>query len=240
MLKRRDFVAAGGILATLGWSRMATAPRYPAPGDMSGAPFGDPNLKFAILSSLIDKQLIDLGTPQQLAEHVLGRPVDLENEGYKPIPAVRAYLDRYPLSTDLLSQIDELVLDGGSSIYRYVWFFWDGEDDIFDFTQPCRDQALPEHKSLDLTSMIGTVDLRDLLPPFKIETINAGIALEDIPALLDMPSLRSVRVLDDQLYADVTTPGHPNRQVMEVLKARRISVWVHWVSSYDENRAAYQ
>lgn len=79
MLKRRDFVAAGGILATLGWSRMATGSRYPAPGDISGAPFGDPNLKLAILSSLIDKQMIDLGTPQQLAEHVLGRPVDLEN-----------------------------------------------------------------------------------------------------------------------------------------------------------------
>lgn len=113
---------------------MATASRYPVPEDMPGAPVGDPNLKLAILSSLVDKQLIDLGTPQQLAEYLLGRPVDLENEGYKPIPAVRAFLDRYPLSTDLLNQIDELVLDGGSSIYRYVWFFWDGEDDIFDIT----------------------------------------------------------------------------------------------------------
>jgi len=240
MLKRRDFVAAGGIFATLGWSRMATASRSPAPGDISGAPFGDPNLKLAILSSLIDKQLIDLGTPQQLAEHVLGRPVDLENEGYKPIPAVRAYLDRYPLSTDLLNEIDELVLDGGSSIYRYVWFFWDGADDIFDINSLAGIKHCPNIKGLDLTSMIGTVDLRDLLPPFKIETINAGIALENIPALLDMPSLRSIRVLDDQLYADVTTPGHPNRQVMEALKARGVSVWVHWVSSYDENRAAYQ
>ena len=98
----------------------------------------------------------------------------------------------------------------------------------------------PNIKGLDLTSMIGTVDLRDLLPPFKVETISAGVALSNIPALLDMPSLRSVRILDDQLYEEVTTPGHPNRQVMEVLKARGVSVWVHWVSSYDENRPAYQ
>lgn len=240
MLKRRDLVAAGGVLATLGWPRMASASRYPAPGDTPGAPFDDPNLKLAILSSLIDKRLIDLGTPQQLAEHVLGRPVDLEKEGYKLIPAVRAYLDRYPLTPDLLNQIDELVLDGGNSVYRYVWFFWDGEDDIFDINSLAGIEHCPNIKGLDLTSMIGTVDLRDLLPPFKVETISAGVALSNIPALLDMPSLRSVRILDDQLYEEVTTPGHPNRQVMEVLKARGVSVWVHWVSSYDENRPAYQ
>ncbi|MFK3779476.1 DUF6892 domain-containing protein [Agrobacterium sp. NPDC089420] len=240
MLKRRGLLAIGAILATLGQSRVAAASRYPAPENRPGVPFDDPNLKLAILSSLIDKQLIDLGTPQQLAEHVLGRPVDLENEGYKPIPAVRAYLDRYPLSSDLLYQIDELVLDGGNSIYRYVWFFWDGEDDIFDINSLAGIKHCPNIKSLDLTSMIGTVDLRDLLPPFKVETINAGIGLENIPALLDMPSLRSVRILDDQLYTEVTTPDHPNRHVMEALKARGVSVWVHWVSSYDENRPAYQ
>jgi len=240
MLKRRDLLATGGILATLAWSRTATASRFPVPEDVPGAPFDDPNLKLAILSSLIDKRRIDLGSPKQLAEHVLGRSVDLEKEGYKPIPAVRAYLDRYPLSPDLLNQIDELILDGGNSIYRYVWFFWDGEDDIFNVNSLAGIKHCPNIKSLDLTSMIGTVDLRDLLPPFKVETINAGVALDNIPALLDMPNLRSVRLLDDSLYEEVTTPGHPNRQVMEALKAKGVSVWVHWVSSYDENRSAYQ
>lgn len=240
MLRRRDLLATGGILATIGWPRAAIALPFPAPEGIPGAPFKDVNLKLAILSRLIDKRLIDLGTPRQLAEHVLGRAVDLEEEGYEPIPEVRAYLDRYPLTLELLNQVDGLVLDGGNSAYPYVWFFWDGEDDSFDVRSLAGIEHCPNIKGLDLMSMIDAVDLNDLLPPFQVETINAGVELRNIPALLQMPRLRSVRILDDQLYEEVTSPGHPNRQVMEELKANGVTVRIHWVSSYDENRPAYQ
>ncbi|NIB58269.1 MULTISPECIES: DUF6892 domain-containing protein [Rhizobium/Agrobacterium group] len=240
MLRRRDLLAAGGFLTTFGWLRETMASQYPAPKGLPGAPFEDPNLKLAILSGLIDKQVVDLGTPRQLAEHVLGRPVDLEKEGYEQIPAVRAYLDRYPLTPDLLRQVDGLVLDGGNSAYPYVWFFWDGEDESFNVTSLSGIGHCPNIKSLDLTSMIETVDLRDLLPPFQIENINAGVELVNVPALLDMPNLKSVRILDDQLYGEVMTPDHPNRQVMETLKAKGVSVWIHWMASDDGSRPAYQ
>lgn len=66
-----------------------------------------------------------------------------------------------------------------------IWFYWDGEDESFDVTSLAGIGHCPNIKSLNLTSMIGTVDLTDLLPPFQIENINAGVELVNIPVLLD-------------------------------------------------------
>ncbi len=71
-----------------------TEPSYPAAVGMAGAPFADPNLKLVVLSSLLDAKQIDLGTPAQLATHVLGRAFDLEDEGYEIFPAAQDYLER--------------------------------------------------------------------------------------------------------------------------------------------------
>ncbi|WP_418889600.1 DUF6892 domain-containing protein [Rhizobium laguerreae] len=98
----------------------------------AGAPFADSNLKLVVLSSLLDAKQIDLGTPAQLATHVLGRAVDLEDDGYEIIPEARAYLERYPLTDELLAAVEEIEFDGGGTAYEFAWYFWDGEDDVFD------------------------------------------------------------------------------------------------------------
>ncbi|MEX2743782.1 DUF6892 domain-containing protein [Rhizobium mongolense] len=109
-----------------------TEPSYPAAVGLAGAPFADPNLKLVVLSSLLDAKQIDRGTPAQLATHVLGRAVDLEDEGYEIFPAAQDYLERYPLTNELLAAVEEIEFDGGGTAYPFVWYFWDGEDDVFD------------------------------------------------------------------------------------------------------------
>ncbi len=59
-------------------------------------------------------------------------------------------------------------------------------------------------------------------------------------SFLDMLYLHSVRILDDQIYQGVMTPGHPTRKVMETLKERGIAVWIHWVSSTNGDLRAYE
>lgn len=111
-----------------------TAPPYPAAVGAPGAPFDDPNLKLVVLSALLDAKIVDLGTPEQLATHVLGRPVDLEEEGYDLIPETLDYLTRYPMADELLAAVEEIVLDGGDTVYPFAWYFCGGEEPVFDVT----------------------------------------------------------------------------------------------------------
>lgn len=137
---------------------------YPSPSGEAGAPFKDVNFKLAVLSELMQKAHIDLGEPQDLANHVLNRHVDLEEEGYEPIAPARAYLARYPLTPELLAKVTSPELDGGSEIYRYINYFWGGETDEFDITSFEGVEALPNLKEVRIISMVDTeqVDLSPL------------------------------------------------------------------------------
>jgi len=240
-MRRRDLLVGASLAVVIGGRQAAqAAPNYPEPTGAPGAPFADPNLKLAVMSGLMDKGILNLGTRKELAEHVLRRPFDEEKEGYQPNEAIRDYLLRYPLTTDMLNQADSLVLDGGNSIYFYIWRFWDGEDYTFNVDSLAGIGKCPNITSLDLTSMISFVDLKTLTPPLKLQKLNIGVEFTNIPALLDMPYLRSVRIWGDDIYRDVMTPGHPSRVIMETLKARGVAVWVHWISSDEGEPPAYQ
>ncbi|MFV0681159.1 DUF6892 domain-containing protein [Ottowia sp.] len=136
---------------------------FPAPSGEAGTPFKDANFKLAVLSELMEKAHIDIGEPQDLAEHVLGRPVDLEEEGYASIPQAQAYLARYPLSPQLLAQVRSLELDGGTEIYSYIHRFWGGETEEFDITSFEGIEALPNLKQVRIISMVD-MDKVDLSP----------------------------------------------------------------------------
>ena len=127
---------------------------YPAPSDEPGAPFKDVNLKLAVLSELMDKGHIDIGEPQDLYDHVLGRHFDLEQEGYQPVAEARDYLARYPLSEDVLASVGSIEFDGGSEIYRYIKYFWDGESDEFTITSFDGIEALRNLKLVRIISMV--------------------------------------------------------------------------------------
>ncbi|MEQ1653492.1 MAG: hypothetical protein ABL897_13460 [Hyphomicrobium sp.] len=136
---------------------------YPAPLGSPGAPFKDVNLKLAILSELIDNGHIDIGEPQDLYDHVLGRPFNLEEEGYTHIDEAHDYLARYPLSQELLDTVTSIEFDGSSTSYRYINYFWDGESDEFTITSLDGIEALRNLKTVRIISMIEpTIDLAPL------------------------------------------------------------------------------
>lgn len=135
----------------------------PAPAGEPGAPFKDVNLKLAVLSELIEKGHIDIGEPQDLYDHVLSRHFDLEAEGYQPVPEARNYLARYPLSEELLAKVTSLVTDGGSEIYTYIEYFWDGETDDYTISSLEGIEALRNLKHVRFISMVrDDIDLAPL------------------------------------------------------------------------------
>ena len=127
---------------------------YPAPSGDACAPFKDGNLKLAVLSELIDKGHIDIGDPQDLYDHVLGRHFDLEQEGYEPVPEARDFLARFPLSQELLDQVTSIEFDGSSTSYVYINYFWDGESDEFTILSFDGIEALRNLKSIRIISMV--------------------------------------------------------------------------------------
>lgn len=127
---------------------------YPPPSGERGAPFKDENLKLAVLSELIDGGHIDLGDPQDLYDHVLGRRFDLEKEGYDAIQQARDYLVRYPLPQQLLGEVASIEFDGGAQIYRYISYFWGGETDEFDVRSFDGIEALKNLKQIRIISMV--------------------------------------------------------------------------------------
>lgn len=240
MIRRRNLLVGATAATMLGTRKTTRAAFYPEPSEAPGAPFGDPNLKLVVMSVMMDKGILDLGTREELAGFVLGRAVDLDTEGHHPLLPVRTYLERYPLTREMLDQVDTLYFDGGNTIYSYIWKFWSGEDDSFDVASMAGIANCPNITTLDLTSMVRFVDLEALRPPLKLQHLTLGVDLANLPALLDMPALRGVRIYDDDIYRDVMTQGSPARQVMERLKARGVSVFVHWISSDQGEPPAYQ
>ena len=112
-------------------------------------------MKLSVLSDLIEKGHLDLGDPQDLYDHVLGRHFDLEAEGYEPVAEARNYLARYPLDDALLDKLTSLELDGGSEIYRYVNYFWDGESDEFDVASLDGIEHLRNLKKVRIIALVG-------------------------------------------------------------------------------------
>jgi hypothetical protein len=136
---------------------------YPAPSGAAGAPFKDVNLKLAVMSELIDNGHIDIGDPQDLYDHVLGRHFDLEAEGYEPVAEARDFLARFPLSQELLDSVTSIEFDGSSTSYSYINYFWDGESDEFTVTSFEGIEALRNLKTIRVISMVDeTVNLAPL------------------------------------------------------------------------------
>lgn len=200
-------------------------PPYPAMAGEPGAPFRDPNLKLHVLDALLNQKDIDLGTPKELAEHVLNRKVDLEDEGYEMIPEAYEYLTCYPLTPELIARVKSLSLVVPARIFRYAWYFRDGWEEEFhvrslDGIERCINL---EEIKVDLNDF----DFRRLLAFSRLRRIKVGGNLRNLEALLQMPSLRHIELRGDEIRDNVMMPGHPSRIVMEKLKARGVRVWVH-------------
>lgn len=121
-----------------------------------GVRFTDVNFKMLVLQDLMYRQR--LLTPafdvNEFVEGHTGRDIDLNEEGYEPIPEVLAYFAEYPVPRDLLDKVVELDQDGGNEIYLQIAPLWGGEDDFFDIKDFSDVDLLPNLRTL----RVGGVD----------------------------------------------------------------------------------
>lgn len=231
-LSRRALLLWGAAAVCIPLPPLAFAgDRFPPPRGRAGDPFEDPNLKLVVLNALLETGHLDLcGDTDDLAEHVLRRAYDFEEEGYELTPEVLAYLYRYPLTPELLSKVEYLPFDGGNEIYAKIWPFWDGETDDFDVGGFGGITNCPNIKTLDMHSMVHSVDIADLAGLSTLEELGIGVGVTNLESLRDLPTLRKLSIYNDRVYDDVVTPGSQTRRVMEDLKARGVEVLIHWVT----------
>lgn len=163
---------------------------YPAPVGRPGAPFGDRNFKLVVLSSLNGIRAIDLGRPQDLAEFVLRRPVDLEKEGYEPIREAYDYLVRYPLGEAELAKVEALNFDGGSPIYRHFHYFWDGEVRDYDVTSIKGISRCINLREFNHALMLKHFNAAHLVGLNHLETLSFECECRNPERLLELPALK--------------------------------------------------
>ena len=115
-------------------------------------------------------------------------------------------LVRYQLTHEHLGSVTQIVFDAGNAIYRYPFYFWDGETDEFDVTSLEGLDGCTNLRSLDIISMVrGPVDVKHLLGLPKLESVCfGGTPVVHPEAILALPALRTVdRFTDDAELLDV-------------------------------------
>jgi hypothetical protein len=165
---------------------------YPAPEGAVGAPFGDPNFKLAVMSSLLEDDALDLADPSDLAAFALKRPVNLEKEGYQLSHEAYDYLIRYPLTGADLASVESITFDGGNEIYPYCFRFWDGETSEFDVKSISGIELCPNIRRLLYIALIDQLDVADIVSLRKIEEIDLPSKCINPERLLELPALKKL------------------------------------------------
>lgn len=163
---------------------------YPAPAGRPGEPFDDSNFKLVVLSSLNGIRAIDLGQPQDLAAFVLRCPVDLERDGHEPIREAYDYLARYPLGDAELAKVEALNFDAGNPIYRYFYYFWDGEVRDYDVTSVSGIARCVNLREFNHASMLRHFDAVHLVGLNQLETVSFECECRNPERLLELPALK--------------------------------------------------
>ncbi len=184
------------------------------------APFVDPNFKLAVLAELIDTRVLDFGDFDSFLKFVEGPEYDYETDGYAPSAKAYDYLGHYPLSARHLRSVRFLELDGGLSIYDYVYPFWDGESGLFDVQSLDDLRHLPNLERLSVVSMLTSTDLKPLRTARKLEQISLGLigTWENMDALLGLPRLKRLSLFKSNLRVRFRDP------VMIALKEKGVKV----------------
>ena len=163
---------------------------YPAATGAPGAPFRDPNFKLAVLSALIAADAIDLAEPQDLADAVLRRHIDLGRDGYHLIREAHDYLVRYPLTDADLARIEAITFDGGEPIYRYCYYYWDGTTGDFDIAGVEGIVRCANLRRFTSIAILDAVDVEHLVGLDKLEEISLPAECRHPERLLDLPALK--------------------------------------------------
>jgi len=165
--------------------------------------FTDPNFKLVVMESLLENKRLELGDHQKLAEKILKRSVDLEEEGFSLKPEIYDYLVSYPLTKTDLATVKEIIFDGGHQIYSYPFHFWDGETEDFDINS-LRDIALcPNVEYIGIASMLNDGDLNSLSELKKLRVIELSYTpnFYNLEVLLKLPNLKEFEYFSDTIDA---------------------------------------
>jgi hypothetical protein len=200
--------------------------------------FADPLMKLFVVSELMRCKRIDLGPYRAFHARLLGRPHDPNLDGFRANPKALDYFAGLELSVEDLAAVEQIELDGGNPIFRYIDPDWQGYTDGIDEVKRLDDIALlPNLVEFGASTYLAdrSEDIELSLASFrglrKLRRIDATIVgYRDLDALLDLPSLESCRLMGNRIYDDVMTAGHPSRIVMETLRSRGVKVRVHWTS----------
>lgn len=172
-------------------------PRYPQPAGIPGAPFIDSNLKLVVLDALRESGVIDLGTPADLAQHLLGESFDRDSNTGERLQPVYDFLVRYPLGANELATVRSLTFDGGNEIYSYVVPHWDGEDGAFDVASLDGLAQLPNLTQINVVAMLSDMDLSRLAPLTRLTSISLDPGPYDHgETLLALPALQELYVFE--------------------------------------------
>jgi len=114
--------------------------------------FKDLNFKLAVIQELMYNQ--GLLEPEfdvyEFVEGYTKRKIDIDEEGYDPIPEVLQYFEDFEIPVSLAKNIEGLSMDGGNEIYLQVCPFWDGEDDVFNIKLADDAENFPNLKNVIL------------------------------------------------------------------------------------------
>jgi hypothetical protein len=155
------------------------------------------NLHLALLGQLMGQGLLPPFDLNKFFQDQMGRAYDSMAEyNYDPIPEVEAYLSTYPLNDDILSDLEDLSLDGGDEIYGWIWPFWDGEDDYFSIRTFDGIEVCHNLKTMDIVGVLSLdqpVDLTGIekLPNLSKLCFDGGL-FGDLSPLTSAPELKSV------------------------------------------------
>ena len=120
--------------------------------------FDNFNFKLVIIEQLMYKK--GLLTPKfdiyEFAEEHRGKKIDVEEDGYEPIGAALKWFKDLQIPAALADEVEELLFDGGLSVYHGIYPFWDGEDEYFDVTK-ISDRELGQFKNLKKAMVVSCI-----------------------------------------------------------------------------------
>ncbi len=114
--------------------------------------FSDFNFKLAVIDELmyVQEVLEPKVDVYEFADLYKKRNIDIEEEGYDPIPELVAYFKALKIDKKWAEAVSQIYQDGGNEIYMTICPFWDGEDDTFTIESFADIDQFPNLKKMTL------------------------------------------------------------------------------------------
>lgn len=173
---------------------LADVKDYPAATTSPGYPFVDPNLKLAVMESLMSERLLDLGDREDFYRFIRKQYPHASKDNLAFSQAAYEYLSCYPLTDEQLEKVTNIYLDGAFDIYFYVDKFYSGETDEFFVKSLSGIHFCSEATSFACQLAVENLDLSPLGQLGKLENISLdGSSYINAEVLLEINSLKEVK-----------------------------------------------